>query len=143
MDRQLKYSRVLGSNEGINIVIGLILGLFVLFSPIATGLIEFISPWFAVVLIFIVFATVALKMFGGGFESLNSLRVIAFVVILLVMVIGSLSYLRQQVIVPGENGTTTDYSKTSTVLFHPKILGVIFIMIIAIFTVVLMAGKQF
>ena len=51
----LTYSKVLGDNKGIHIVMGLIIGLLVLFSPIATGTIEYIAPWFAVVLIFVIF----------------------------------------------------------------------------------------
>ncbi len=140
----LTYARVLGDNKGINIVIGLIIGLLVLFSPIATGTIEYIAPWFAVIFIFVIFATMALKMFGAsGIESLGSLRIVTVIVILVVLVVGALSYVRQQISVPGENETSIDYSKTTTILFHPKILGALFILIIAVFAIVLMAGKQY
>ena len=36
------------------------------------GIVEYIAPWFAVVFIFVIFATIALKMFGAGMESLGS-----------------------------------------------------------------------
>ncbi len=140
----LVYSKVLGNNKIIHVIIGLVIGLLVLFSPIATGTVEYIAPWFAVVFIFVIFVTMALKLFGAsGMESLGSLRILTFVVIILIMVVGALSYIRQEVTVPGDDGTSVDYSKTTTILFHPKILGIIFIMIIAIFTIVLMAGKQY
>ena len=139
----LTYSKILGDNKGIHIVIGLIIALLVLFSPIATGTIEYIAPWFAVVFVFVIFATIALKLFGGGIESLDSLRLITMVVIILVLVVGALSYVRQQITVPGENETSIDYTKTTTILFHPKVLGILFILIIAVFTIVLMAGKQY
>lgn len=140
----LAYSKILGDNKGIHIIIGLIIGLFVLFSPIATGTIEYIAPWFAVVFVFVIFVTMAFKSFGAtGIESLGSLRIVTLIVIVLIMVIGALSYVRQQVTVPGDNETSVDYSKTTTLLFHPKILGVLFVLIIAIFTIVLMAGKQY
>lgn len=140
----LTYSKILGDNKAIHIVMGLVIGLLVLFSPIATGAIEYIAPWFAVVFIFVIFATMALKLFGAtGVESLGSLRIITVVVILLILMVGALSYVRQQITVPGENETSIDYGKTTTILFHPKILGVMFVLIIAIFTIVLMAGKQY
>ena len=140
----LTYSKILGDNKGIHIVIGLIIGLLVLFSPIATGTIEYIAPWFAVVFIFVIFATIALKLFGAtGIESLGSLRLITMVVIIIILVIGALSYVRQQVTVPGDNETSIDYGKTTTILFHPKVLGILFVLIIAVFTIVLMAGKQY
>ncbi len=140
----LQYSKLLGDNKGVHIVLGLIIGLLVLFSPIATGTIEYIAPWFAVVFIFVIFASIALKTFGAtGMESLGSLRIVTFVVIILILLVGALSYVRQQITVPGDNETSVDYSKTTTILFHPKILGVLFVLIIAVFTVVLMAGKQY
>jgi len=140
----LTYTKILGENKGIHIVIGLIIALLVLFSPIATGTIEYIAPWFAVVFIFVIFTTIALKLFGAtGMESLGSLRLITFVVIILILVVGALSYVRQQITVPGENETSVDYGKTTTILFHPKILGVMFILVIAVFTIILMAGKQY
>lgn len=141
----LSYSKVLGENKLIHIVIGMVIGLFVLFSPIATGVVEYIAPWFAVVFIFVIFTTMALRLFGAsGVESLGSLRIVTFVVLILVIFVGAMSYIRQEVTVPGDDdGTDVDYSKTTTILFHPKILGIIFIMIIAIFTIVLMAGKQY
>lgn len=140
----LTYSKILGDNKGIQIVIGLVIGLLVLFSPIATGTIEYIAPWFAVVFIFVIFATIALRLFGAsGIESLGSLRLITVIVIVLILVVGALSYVRQQIIVPGENETSVDYGKTTTILFHPKILGIVFVLIIAIFTIALMAGKQY
>ncbi len=139
----LSYSKVLGENKAIHVVIGLVIGLLVLFSPIATGTIEYIAPWFAVVFIFVIFVTIALKLFGATGESLGSLRMVTFVVIILILVVGALSYVREQVTAPGDNETDVDYGKTTTLLFHPKILGIMFIMIIAIFTIVLMAGKQY
>lgn len=140
----LSYSKVLGDNKGIHIILGLVIGLLVLFSPIAIGLIEYIAPWFAVVFIFVIFVSMALKLFGAtGMESLGSLRTITFVVIIIILVVGALSYVRQQVTVPGDNETSIDYTKTSTILFHPKVLGIIVIMMISVFTIVLMAGKQY
>ncbi len=140
----LTYSKILGDNKAIHIIIGLVIALLVLFSPIATGTIEYIAPWFAVVFIFVIFATMALKMFGAtGIESLGSLRLVTVIVIVIIIVVGALSYIREQITVPGENETSIDYGKTTTILFHPKVLGIMFVMIIAIFTVVLMAGKQY
>lgn len=140
----LSYSKMLGENKAIHAIIGLVIALFVLFSPIATGTIEYIAPWFAVVFIFVIFVTMAVKSFGAtGLESLGSVRVITLVVIVLILIVGALSYVRQNVVVPGDNETSVDYSKATTIIFHPKIMGVLFILIIAVFTIALMAGKQY
>lgn len=140
----ITYSKIVGDNKAIHILIGLVIAVLVLFSPIAIGTIEYIAPWFAVVFIFVIFATIALKLFGAtGVESLGSLRILTFIVIVLIIVVGALSYIREQVTVPGDDGESIDYGKTTTILFHPKILGIMFVMIIAVFTIVLMAGKQY
>ena len=144
----LQYTKVMGegadkTSQGISIILGLIIGLFVLFSPIATGIIEYIAPWFAVIFVFIVLATVVLKMVGASSSDLGGtqIKTLIGVIIVIVLIVGSLQYVRDNVSVPGDNETSVDYSKTSAVLFHPSILGAIFILVIAIFTVALLAKK--
>ena len=52
--------------------------------------------------------------------------------------------MRENTKVYGDNSTTEninkDYTKTSTVLFHPKVMGMILIFLIAIFTIGLIAS---
>ena len=55
--------------------------------------------------------------------------------------------IRTEVKVPGdvdENGNQImedSYMTTSNFIFHPKVMGIIFILLVAIFTVALLAGK--
>lgn len=139
----LMYSKVIQSHA-INIIIGLIIALFVLFSPVATGAIRFIAPWFAVVLIFIMLITVLVHSFGAGeLASYTHLKGIFIIVIIIVLAIGFLSFIREQTPLPGdtESGEEIDLTKTTNVIFHPKILGMIFVLLVAIFTIALLAGK--
>lgn len=141
----LQYTKVLGENQGISVIIGLIIGLLVLFSPIATGVIQYISPWFAVVFIFAIFATVGLKVIGASDADIvatGPLKTLVGIVIVIILVVGALSYIRGEITVPGDNETSTDYSTSTAVIFHPNILGVIFILIVAVFTIALLATKQ-
>jgi hypothetical protein len=140
----LQYTKVLGENQGINVIIGLIIGLLVLFSPIATGVIRYISPWFAVIFIFAMFATVGLKMMGASEADIanSSIKSIVGIVIIVALIIGALSYVRDEVDLPGENGTSTDLTSSAAVIFHPNVLGAIFILIVAVFTIALLAAKQ-
>jgi len=48
----LTYSKVI-QNHAINIILGLIVGFFVLLSPIVSASIRYMAPWFAVFLILI------------------------------------------------------------------------------------------
>jgi len=137
----LTYSKVI-QNHAINIILGLIVGFFVLLSPIVSASIRYMAPWFAVFLILIMIVTVLIKSFGAGdLSSIAHLRVIVIVIIVGGFLLGFAAFLREQTPLPGENGTEMDYSNTVHVLFHPKILGMIFLLIVSVFTIALLAGK--
>ncbi len=143
----LVYTKVFGSNKAISILIGLVIGLFVLLSPTASGVIQYIAPWFAVIFIFIMLISVTSQMFGAtGFEAYASLKWVVLIVIVVTIVVGALSYVRERTVIPGENATSEediDYSKTTNFFFHPKILGMIFVLAIAVFTIALLSGKAY
>lgn len=140
----LGYTKVLGeANKGINIIIGLVIALLVLFSPIATGAIAFISPWFALAFVLLIFITMTLKIFGAStadIASYGQLKTAFIAFLLLILIVGVFAYIRDQASIP--TGEDVDYTKTASVIFHPKVLGIVFILLIAVFTIVLMAGKQ-
>jgi len=141
----LIYTRIFGGNKAISIVIGLIIGIFVLFSPIASGVIQYIAPWFAVIFIFVILISVTSKMFGGAdFESYSSLKWVVLIIIVITLIVGSLSYVRERTVLPGDNETSedVDYAQTTNFFFHPRVLGMLFVLLIAVFTIALLAGKS-
>lgn len=136
----LIYTKALGANQFINILIGLLIAFFVIISPLATLVVRQIAPIFAIVLVFIAIISIASGMFGDvQVESLNSLKWVVLVILIIALVVGTLSIIRENIDVP-ERGE--DFGKISTVIFHPNFLGMILIFIIAIFTVGLLASKQ-
>ena len=140
----LAYSKIIRS-KSISVLIGLLIAVFVLFSPIATGVIQYIAPWFAVILIFVMLVGLVIKSFGGtDLEAYSSLRGVLLVIVIIFLVVGALSYIRGQTVLPGDNETSEewDYQNTGTLLFHPKVLGILFILIIAVFTIALLTGRQ-
>ncbi|MBU0614784.1 MAG: hypothetical protein KJ601_01720 [Nanoarchaeota archaeon] len=141
----LKLTKVVGDNDGINLVIAFVIALLVLISPIATGIINLISPWFAILFIFIIFASIAFRVMGLDTSQVlgsSSLKLLLGVVVLIIIVVGALTYVRQQTSIPGENETEADYTQPGAVLFHPNIMGAILVLLIAVFTIALMAGKS-
>ena len=137
----LAYTKVVGDSKPIHWIVGLVIALLVLLSPIATGAIAFISPWFALVFVFLIFIMMALKVFGGSAADLadsGQLKV-AFLAFIFILVVGVFAYIREQAAIP--EGEDIDYSKTTSIIFHPKVLGIVFVLLIAVFTIVLMAGK--
>ena len=136
----LIYTKALGQNQIINILIGLLIALFVIISPVATLVVKQIAPIFAVVLVFIAIISIASGMFGDvGLESLGNLKGAVFAILIIALIVGSLAIVRENINVP-ERGE--DFGKISTVIFHPNFLGIILIFLIAIFTVGLLATRQ-
>jgi hypothetical protein len=140
----LSYTRALGNNQLIHALIGLIIGLFALFSPVVTGAIIFIAPWFALVFVFAMLIMVVGNMFGvgSGISSYPTLRGIILTLLIIVFVVGILVYARDQMSVPEEITEKSDFSKITNVIFHPKFMGMVFILIIAVFTIGLLASKS-
>ncbi len=136
----LLYTKVLGQNQFINILIGLVIAFFVIISEIATLIVKQIAPVFAIVLVFIVIVSIASGMFGNvQVESLSSMKWIVLVILIIALVVGTASVVRENIEVP-ERGE--DFGKISTVIFHPNFLGMILILLIAVFTIGLLASKQ-
>ncbi len=136
----LLYTNVLGQNQLISILLGLMIAFFVIISPLATLIVKQIAPVFAVVLVFIVIISVASGMFGKvDVDSLPGLKGVVIVILVIALIVGSLAIVRENIEVP-ERGE--DFSKVSTVIFHPNFLGMILILAIAVFTIGLLASKQ-
>lgn len=146
----LQYLKLFGSgssNEWVNAVIAFLIAIFVATSSLATEVVKNVAPWFAVLFIFIILISIAVKMVGGA-DSINTpgMKNLFFMVLLIIVVIGAATTIRSNVVVPGDNETDSDfdrdYSQTSTVFFHPKFLGIILVFAVAIFTVALLASSK-
>jgi hypothetical protein len=143
----LAYYKVLGDNKLFQALIALAVSFFVLFSDTAVRLIASIAPWFAVLFLFIILITMASKMVSASdvFES-SGLKSLVILVIIVSIVVGAAAEMRKDVTVPGDNETDPeydrDYSQVSTVIFHPKILGMILIFAVAVFTVGLLISNK-
>jgi len=144
----IAVSRVFGqTSNAIAWLVAFIVAVLVIISPIATGAIAYISPWFGLIFVFVMFAAIAVKILGGtdsNIESMPALRSVLVVAILIVLIFGVLSYVRERTVLPGDNETSSDigeYTKSVNIIFHPKILGGIAVLLIAIFTIALLAGK--
>tara|TARA_Y100000294_G_C8437310_1_gene289272 strand:- start:235 stop:585 length:351 start_codon:yes stop_codon:yes gene_type:complete len=114
------------------------MGIFVLISPIATSVVASTAPFIAVVFLFVVLLNVALKMLGGDLDSFHSVKVIFFVIVLVVIIIGAGVKVKDQI---GEQENPQDLSKSINLILHPKFLGTVLIFAIAIFTIGLIASR--
>lgn len=138
----LTYSKALGQNQMIISLIAVVIAFFAVMSDLATLVIQQVAPIFAVVLVFITVISIATKALGTGMttaDALPNLKWVVLVVLVMALIVGTLSVVRENIDVP-ERGE--DFSKSSTVIFHPNFLGIILISLIAVFTVGLLAVKE-
>ena len=135
------YTKITGQNQFINILIALVFGFFVIISNIATSIIKQIAPVIGILFVFVAILAVVGRMFGHAnpIMSNSALKYIVLVIVIVSVVVGTLSIVRENIDVP-ERGE--DFSKTSTIIFHPNFLGLILIFLIAVFTIGLLASKQ-
>ncbi|MCH8004385.1 MAG: hypothetical protein IH934_07200 [Nanoarchaeota archaeon] len=137
----LLYTKVLGGqNQFINIILSLVFAIFVIISPLATLIFKTLVPIVAVVMLLVVIVYSASGMFGNvQLESMQGLKWTVLAILVVALVVGTGAIVRENINVP-ERGE--DFGKISTVIFHPNFLGMILILLIAVFTVGLLAVKQ-
>jgi hypothetical protein len=143
----LAMSNVFKSSTWISWIVALVLAIFVILSDLLSGIIRYVAPWFAILFIFVIFIIVASRLFGGTETDFLPYKNILIVVVILVFVVGALLYIRQHTPAPGDkdsNGNVikeSNFASTADFMFHPKVMGIIFVLLVAIFTVALLAGK--
>lgn len=136
----LLWTKVLGDNKIVHALVGLLLAIFVLVSPIATSVVADVAPFVAVVFLFIVLISVATTMLGANIEAFPALRGVLLVFIILIIIVAAGVKVREQANVP--SSTQTDLSKTVNLIFHPTFLGTILVFAIAVFTIALLASRS-
>jgi len=135
----LLWTKILGENKFVHALIGLLLAIFVLISPVATNVVASVAPFLAVVFLLIVLVSVAAKMLGGDIEAFPALRGVFIIFIILIIFITAGIKIREQVSV---QETPTDLSKTINLIFHPTFIGIVLIFSIAVFTIALLASRS-
>jgi len=155
----LGYTKALGNNKALHSMVALILAFMALGSGIALRTIQIMAPFFVILMVFIVFGMMAIMTLGITEDTVMKSILkpentfIIWWITAFVLIIGFGSFFKavaDEGGVPGTGGPGAigshvgpgqqipsasqeqDFFKT---LFHPKILGLIFIMLVALFTV--------
>lgn len=155
----LQSTKSFGDNKGVHVLIAIIIAIMMLFVPRITEVIKLIAPWFVLMFIFIMFILIAFKMLGVTDESITGVLkkrvdvtywIIMLSVIILLGGIGKVFFTG----VPGQTSDGTAANASSgpigetgegafwATLFHPKVLGAIFVLLIAVFTMMLITQKE-
>lgn len=152
----LSYTKTFGDNKGLHSIIALCLAFLFVLSKDAVQIINFASPWFVLFFLFIIFVIMGFKIFGatdadvlGVLKNPEFRAISTWIGILsLIIIIASISHVMGQrtleegsgeviVIEEGEEGVATGDFQTNVMntLFHPKILGLLVILIIGSLTI--------
>ena len=156
----LEYTKFFGDRQGLHILIAFMLGVILLLVPSVNEVISTITPWFVLLFIFILLMVIAYKMLGATDADLkdamiHNKSIIYWIMIFSVIIL--LGGLGKVFFSGGDNaiGVTVNETGTSTegdvgetgvsafyaTLFHPKVLGLIFVLLIGVFTITTLTGK--
>src|SRR3989344_1340353 len=138
--------KLLGENKTVKFVAALSIALLFLFSKETLNFVNFVTPWF-VVLVIVALFILALFMFMGVKEkqmesTINDPRVywtvLVIIIILLIADIGTVF----SDFFAGEGGEITDPTKISItqILVHPRVLGALFLLVIVSFAIKNISG---
>lgn len=127
----------LGPSDRVHWVAAISIGMIVLFSGSAVELINVITPWFVIMIVFLVLLFSIFMFFGTNEDQLME-KIgghIVVVIVALLMLLAAISAVFGPVFNPygvDEEGRTIQ-SETIRTLFHPRVLGAVFILLIAAF----------
>ena len=156
----LQFTKAMGDNKGVHILIAIIIAIIIGMFPDITEVITIMVPWFVVVFIFILLILIGNKMFGASDQDILAVMKnrpsIAYWIIILGVII-FLSALGKVYFTGGPNAGTVEVNESGTVvkgdvgtegesafwatLFHPRVLGLILVLLVAVFTMTLLTSR--
>ena len=158
-----KY-KLLGESKTIHAIVAIAVAFMVMLLKDVLDIINFISPWFVLVFIFVVLLLMVYKIMGVTDEKLtefiqtdNATKWFIFAIGMIIIVAG-ISHVYGQRLLPvttGESGevvnatieegagTTSSFqSNVATIFFNTKVLGLILIMLVAVFSISLLTRER-
>jgi len=159
----LKKFKILGEGSTIPAITAIVIAFIVILSKDVVQIINFIAPWFVLLFIFILLLLMVYKIFGATDENLavfikeHTLTQWVIVMIGVIIIVAGIANVFGQRLTPltqdGNDGnvsyigagTTESDEFEETVgrtIFHPKIVGLILVFLIAAFAIGLLTMKE-
>ena len=159
----LEKTKVLGEGKlAVNAIVAIAIAFILILSKDLVKIINYMTPWFVIIFIFLIFLLILFKVMGASDATLAELlannKGLQWVIILVgvIILIASISHVYGEKLLPVttddvQEGTTisegeepTQYQKNITkVLFNPLMLGVIFILVLAVAAIGLLTRERF
>lgn len=143
----LSFTHFLGGSKGLQAFLAFLIAIFVLLTPKIGQVFLLIVPWLTLLFILILFIFLGFKMFGvtdSDFRTLAGDRSVVWT-LLSIIVITLLWGVVQVYGTPstpnaGEEPSTGFTHTLGMVFFHPKVLGGVFILLMAMFAIYTLTG---
>lgn len=155
----LHKTQFLGKSPAINAIVAIVIAFLMLLSDKAIELVNFVIPWFAVGIVFLILLIMILQMFGVKETHLFSIikdkavywTLLGVSVVILIAAFGSVfgqdladaanQQQRNETSVGERSTASGDFEQDMwAILFHPKVLGLIILFTIAVFATFLLTG---
>jgi hypothetical protein len=167
----LELFNMFGSgHKGLHAIIALAVAFIVIFSKGVVAVIQTFTPWFTILILVIFFILFAVRMFGATDKDIRdeltsgttiTTWIIIFTVVILLFSLGA--GFGQDSLIQGQGGGTTTQVNSSVnttlepgstasttnfnqnlynTLFHPKVLGLILIMLLAVIAMLFLTGSD-
>lgn len=152
----LNYNKVFGENKLIHSTIAFVFAVMMLFAPKALDVIKIMTPWFVIMMIAGLFILMVYKLFGTPDESISwavrnygglKYGLVAVSIIIIVASFGQVYFSsdgnNNSSLVDSYEGDVGGVGEEALMatLFHPKVLGMLVIMLIAVFTISLLSSQ--
>lgn len=155
----LGFSKIFGENKGLYGVIAFAVAVLTLFSPTAVGMVSNMAPWFTVLFIFIIFLLIAYQLFGitnnditATIKATSGIKWAIFIVGFIIMIYAASTAFGPGLLATPSSGELANVTTSAgsgdfnqnvrTTMFHPKIVGLIFILLVGAAAVGLLGGKM-
>ncbi|MEK6907579.1 MAG: hypothetical protein AABW45_03555 [Nanoarchaeota archaeon] len=138
--------KLMGENKTLKFIASLSIALLFLFSKETLNFVNFVTPWFVVLVIIALFILSLFMFMGIKEKSMETTMgdprvywtVLVIIIILLIAAIGTVF----SDFFSAEGGEITDPTKASItqILVHPRVLGALFLLVIVSFAIKNIAG---
>jgi hypothetical protein len=152
--------KILGENKALHAIAAIAIAFMLMLSRDIMNVINFIAPWFVLLFIFVIMLLVVYKTLGATDQNLadfittHTLTQWIIIIIGFVIVIAGIANVygeRAKTLTTGDNVTTittvdgvegaTFGETVGKTFFHPKIIGIIFIFLVAAFSIGLLTQE--
>ncbi len=134
-------SKVFAGNKVTPAIVSFVLSVFIILNPFVLETVQGVAPWIGLTLVLLMVLLPSLKAVAPSLEENTAVvRVIVVFILLFAIIISIVVRLRAEI--PDLDEESEDLSKARNVILHPKMLGAIVLLVVAILTVSLMTTSK-